>query len=64
MSEIQPGIIGAFTEAVVNTLGLSILPNTPIYIGQSNIAQSIMKLEKVSLRIRGRNGQPSPLERG
>ena len=37
MSDIQLGKIGEITEEVVNLLGLSVAPSTPIYIGQSNI---------------------------
>ena len=37
MSDIQPIKAGEITEAVINALGLSIAPCTPIYIGQSNI---------------------------
>jgi len=37
MSRVQLGKIGEITEEVISLLGLSIEPNTPIYIGQSNI---------------------------
>lgn len=35
--------IGCFTEKVINALGLSVAVNTPIYIGQSNIAHILRK---------------------
>ena len=37
MGNNQPGEIGKITESVIDALGLSAEPGTPIYIGQSNI---------------------------
>ncbi|MCL1821123.1 MAG: PBECR2 nuclease fold domain-containing protein [Oscillospiraceae bacterium] len=34
---VLPGKVGKITETVINTLGLTVTPDTPIYIGESNI---------------------------
>ena len=43
MSNIQLSKIGEITQEVINTLRLSIVPGTPIYIGQSNITHMLKK---------------------
>jgi hypothetical protein len=43
MNDIKPGKVGEISEAVINTLGLSVLPGTPVYIGQSNITHMLQK---------------------
>ena len=43
MSYRQLGKVGEITEAVIKTLGLSIEPGTPIYIGQSNIEHMLKR---------------------
>ena len=37
MDKAKPGKVGEITESVIEALGLSIEPGTPIFIGQSNI---------------------------
>jgi hypothetical protein len=43
MNNIQLGKIGVITQEVINALKLSIVPDTPIYIGQSNIIHMLKK---------------------
>jgi len=43
MSKSQPRKIGVITQEVISTLKLSIVPGTPIYIGQSNITHMLKK---------------------
>ena len=62
MCNNQPGIIGEISEAVISTLGLSIEPGTPIYIGQSNIDHMISRhpedYARYGSHIRGIIGEP------
>jgi len=43
MNNTQLSKIGEITQEVINTLKLSIVPGTPIYIGQSNINHMLKK---------------------
>jgi len=43
MGSIPLGKVGEITEAVVNMLGLSVVPGTPVFIGQTNIAHMMKK---------------------
>ena len=43
MNNTQLGKIGVITQEVINALKLSIVPGTPIYIGQSNISHMLKK---------------------
>ena len=50
MNNTQLGKIGEITQEVINTLKLSIVPGTPIYIGQSNITHMLKKHHAVYIR--------------
>ena len=43
MGDVPLSIVGVITESVINALGLSVAPDTPILIGQSNIAHMMNK---------------------
>lgn len=46
MNELKPGEIGRITKEIIDLLDLSIEPNTPIYLGESNIEHMLSKHPK------------------